>query len=106
MNRMISRLRVWICHSGAKENGTEKAKIGRFMLKTLPDRKYNQSRIGNGGIRLGINYSVSNETKWEEKWPNTEDFRLINYSFNTGNIRSIIGQIVTKFYRIFQQLNE
>ncbi len=25
----------------------------------------------------------------------TEDFRLVNYSFNTGNIHSKIGQIVT-----------
>jgi hypothetical protein len=23
-------------------------------------------QVGNGGIRLGINYSVSNEKKWDE----------------------------------------
>ncbi len=38
--------------------------------------------------------------------PNTEDFRLENYLFNTGNIRSMIGQIVTEFDQIFQHLNK
>ncbi len=68
--------------------------------------EYMSLSIGNGGIHLGINYSVSNEMKRDEQWPNTEDFRLLNYSFNTGNIRSIIGEIVTEFYQIFQQLNK
>ncbi len=27
---------------------------------------YSNPRLGNGGIRLGINYSVSNETKRDE----------------------------------------
>jgi hypothetical protein len=31
---------------------------------------------------------------------------LVNYSFNTGNICSKIRQIVTKFYQIFEHLNE
>jgi len=31
---------------------------------------------------------------------------LVNYSFNTGNIHSKIGQIVTDFWQIFQQLNK
>jgi hypothetical protein len=26
----------------------------------------NELSLGNGGIRLGINYSVSNEMKWDE----------------------------------------
>jgi hypothetical protein len=47
-----------------------------------------------------------NETKQDKKWPNTEDFRLENYSFNTGNICSMIGQIVTEFYQIFQHFNK
>ena len=28
------------------------------------------------------------------------------HTFNTGNIRSKIGRIVTEFYRIFQNLND
>jgi len=76
-------------------------------LETLLFEKLGDfSALGSGDIRLSINYSVSNETKRDEYWPNTEDFRLLNYSFNTGNIRSMIGQIVTEFYRIFQHLNE
>ncbi len=36
----------------------------------------------------------------------TIDFMLENYLFNTGNIHSMIGQIVTEFYRIFNiQMN-
>ncbi len=62
--------------------------------------------LGSGGIRLGINYSVLNEMKRYEQWPNTKDFRLENYSFNTGNICLMIGQIVTEFYQFFQHLNE
>jgi hypothetical protein len=63
--------------------------------------------IVNRGIHLGFNYWVSIETKQNEYWPNTKDFRLVNYSFNTGNICSKIGQIVTDLWRIFQQqLNE
>ncbi len=62
--------------------------------------------IGNGGINLGINYSVLNEMKQYKLWPNAEHFRLVNYSFNTGNIHSIIGQIVTEFNQIFEWLNE
>ncbi len=31
---------------------------------------------------------------------------MVNSSFSTGNIRSKIGQIVTDFWWIFQQLNE
>jgi hypothetical protein len=65
-----------------------------------------QYQVGNGGIHLSINYSVSNETKWDKLWPNTKDFRLINYLFNTTDIHSIIRQIVTEFYWIFQHLNE
>ena len=53
-----------------------------------------------------MNYSVLNETKQNEEWPNTEDFRLVNYSFNTRNIRSMIGLIVTEIYQIFQHLNK
>jgi hypothetical protein len=30
----------------------------------------------------------------------------VNYLFNTGNICSKIGQIVTEFYQIFQHLNK
>ncbi len=30
---------------------------------TVLEHKYQTRVIGNGGIRLGINYSVSNETK-------------------------------------------
>ncbi len=33
-------------------------------------------------------------------------FRIVNYSFNAGNICSKIGQIVTGFWQIFQQLSE
>ena len=33
-------------------------------------------------------------------------FSLVNCLFNTRNIRSKIGQIVTEFDRIFQRLNE
>jgi hypothetical protein len=63
--------------------------------------------LSNGSICLCMNYSVLNETKWNKKWLNTEDFRLVNYSFNTGNICSNIGQIVTDFFlQIFQQLNK
>jgi hypothetical protein len=35
-----------------------------------------------------------------------KDFRFVNYLFNTGNIRSMIGQIVTEFHQMFQHLNE
>ncbi len=56
--------------------------------------------VGSGSISLGINYSVLNEMKRYELWLNTEDFRLENYSFNTGNICSMIGQIVTEFFNI------
>ncbi len=62
--------------------------------------------VGSGGIHLSINYSVLDETKQYEKWPNTEDFGLENYLLNTGNIRSMIGPMVTEFYQIFQHLNE
>jgi hypothetical protein len=31
---------------------------------------------------------------------NNEDFRLVNSLFNTGNIHSMIGQIVTDFFYI------
>jgi len=54
------------------------------------------SGLGNGGIRIGINYLVLNKTKWYEWWLNTKDFRLVNYLFTTRNICSKIGQIVTK----------
>ncbi len=47
-----------------------------------------------------------NETRQNEKWQNTEYFKLENYSFNTGNICSKIGQIDTEIYWIFQDLNE
>ncbi len=63
-------------------------------------------RLSNGIIRIDINNSVLNETKQYKQWPNIEDFGLVNYSFNTGNICSKIGQIVTEFYLIFQHLNE
>jgi hypothetical protein len=56
------------------------------------------SVVGNISIHIGINYSVLNKTKGYKYWLNTEDFRLVNYLFNTGNIRSKIGQIVTEFY--------
>jgi hypothetical protein len=58
-----------------------------------------------GSIRLGINYSVLNQTKQYEQCLNTQDFRLVNYLFSTGNIHSKIGQTVTKFYQIFEHLN-
>jgi hypothetical protein len=51
--------------------------------------------LGSGGICLHINYLVLNETKRYKYWLNTKDFGLENYSFNTGNIHSKIGQIVT-----------
>ncbi len=51
-----------------------------------------------------MSYLVLNEMKQNEYWLNTEDFRLLNYSFNTRNIRSKIGQIATDFWQIFQQL--
>ncbi len=57
--------------------------------------------ISNSCIHLGINYKVSNEMNRDEKWPNTKDFRLVNYSFNTRNICSKIGQIVTDLWWIF-----
>ncbi len=63
-------------------------------------------RLSNGGIELSINYSVLNEMKWNEQWPNTEDLRLVNYLFNTGNINSKIGQILIDLWWIFQQLKE
>ncbi len=62
--------------------------------------------IGSGSIHLGINYSVLNEMKRHEQWPSTKDFRLENYLFDTRSIHSMIGQIVTEFYWIFQHLNE
>ncbi len=31
---------------------------------------------------------------------------LVNYSFNTGNIHSKIGQIVTEIHQILQLLNK
>ncbi len=65
--------------------------------------------LGNCDIQSGtnyLNYSVLNETKRNELSPNTEDFRLVKYSFNTRNIYSKIGQIVTEFYQIYQHLNE
>jgi hypothetical protein len=64
------------------------------------------SPLSNGGILLGMNYSVLNMTKQNEWWPNTKYFSLVNYLFNTGNICSKIGQIVTDFWWIFQQLNK
>ncbi len=36
----------------------------------------------------------------------TEDLGLENSLFNTGNIRSMVGLIVTEFYQNFQHLNE
>ncbi len=60
-----------------------------------------QSGVGNGGICICINYLVLNEMKRYKQRSNTKDFRLVNYSFDTGYIRSKIGQIVTEFYRIF-----
>ncbi len=41
------------------------------------------------------------EMKRDKQWPNTKDFWPLNYSFNTGNIRSKIRKIVTKVYQIF-----
>jgi hypothetical protein len=62
-----------------------------------PFVSYENNKVSNGGICLGMNYLVLNETKQNELWPNTKDFRLVNYLFNTGNICSKIGQIVTDF---------
>ncbi len=62
--------------------------------------------VGSGSIHLGINYSVLNEMKRYKQWPHTEDFGLENYLFNTRNIQSMIGQIVTEFYQFFQHLKE
>jgi hypothetical protein len=67
----------------------------------------NNLLVNNGGIHFGMNYSVLNETKQNKmNSDHTKDFRLVNYSFNTGNIRSKIGQIVTDLWWTFQQLNK
>jgi len=39
----------------------------------------NPSMLGNGGICLSMSYSVLNEIKRNEWWPNNEYFRLVNY---------------------------
>ncbi len=82
----------------------QEVQLGSLTPATAPCCQ--RLRIGNSSICIGINYSVLNKTKRYEWWPNTEDFRLVNYSFNTGTIHSTIGQIVTEFYQIFQHLNE
>ncbi len=64
----------------------------------LLDPFFKLRRQCNGGICLGMNYLVLNKTKQNELWLNTNDFRLVNYLFNTGNICSKIGQIVTDFW--------
>ncbi len=62
--------------------------------------------LGDGGIHIGINYVVLNEMKQYEYWPYTEDFRLVSYLFNTENICSKTGQIVTEFHPIVQHLSK
>ncbi len=64
------------------------------------------SKLSNGSIHLGMNYLVLNEANQNKQWPNTKYFRLVTYSFNTGNICSKIGQIVPDFLWMFQQLNK
>ncbi len=58
-----------------------------------------RTELSNDGIHLVMSYSVLNEM-------NTKYFRQINYLFNTGNIHSKNGKIVTDFRQIFQQSNE
>ncbi len=76
------------------------------LVFTLWHNKLEWYGLSNGSIHLGINYSVLNKMKWNEKWLNTEDFKLVNYLFNVRIIRSKIGQIVTDLWWIFQQLNK
>jgi hypothetical protein len=55
------------------------------------------TEVTNGGIHLGMNYSVLNKMKWNKLWPKTKNFILVNYLFNAENILSKIVQIVTDF---------
>ncbi len=86
------------------------ASPGANVIKKIYGRKLRifvkSSWLGNCDIRSYTNYSMLNEMRWNEEWPNTKYFRQVNYSFNTGNICSKIGQIVAEFYLIFQHLNE
>ncbi len=90
---------------GAKNSGTD-SQVPRAMEGYSSGPAAMGMDLGNSGIHLGINYLVSNETKWNEYWLNAEGFRLVNNSFNTRNIHSKIGQIVTDLWQIFQQLYE
>jgi hypothetical protein len=75
-------------------------------IKTHRCSSHFRLELNIGGIQFRVKLFSVFETKWDKQWPNTEDFRLVNYSFNTGNTHSKIRQIVTKFYRIFEHLNK
>ncbi len=62
--------------------------------------------LSNCNIWSCTNYLVYFETNSYEWWQNTDFFSLVNYSFNTGNIHSKIGQIVTDFWWILSTSKE
>ncbi len=51
---------------GAELSSYKKNVRGYVQEKFGPTLKSYQSQLGNGGIRIGINNSVLNETKWYE----------------------------------------
>jgi hypothetical protein len=90
--QIISDLFVSLDGDVKRVNFEGPPKFGRRVVEVVEDGVFN---LSNGSIHLGINYLVLNETKQNELGLNTKDFRLVNCSFNTRNICSKIGQIVT-----------